>query len=100
MAPNSHVILPLQLQPKIRPMRPPRGDLVRFGINPFTYNMVFSYQDNHVAIEYIDCVIKQLYEQIMAMENVGLEPNLQSLIDWVKDGNNPPDGTKTLESVA
>lgn len=99
MKPSSFVVLPLAMQPKIRPMRPPRGDLVMFGINPFTYNVVFSYQDNHVAIEYIDCVIKQLHNQIMAMADVGLEPNLQSLLDWVKGGNTPPDGQQTSEAA-
>lgn len=78
-------------------MRPPRGDLLKLGINPFNYNIVFSYQNHSKGIEYLDLVIKQLHSQIMAMESLGYSPTLQSLIDWVKDGNQLPESQSEIK---
>lgn len=94
--PNSYVVLPLTNEPKVRPMRPPKGELVNFGINPYQRKIVFSYQSNNVSIEYIDLIIKQLYHQIMAMDDYGLKTDLATLINWIQEGNNPP--LVTLES--
>lgn len=90
MAPNAFVLLPLVNEPKVRPIRPPRGNLLEFGINPFTYNIVMSYQDNKMSLSYIQEVIFQLHDQILAMEDLGYPPTLEALIDYIKDGNTPP----------
>lgn len=88
--PNSYVVIPLTNEPKVRPMRPPKGELVNFGINPYQRKIVFSYQSNKVSVEYIDLIIKQLYHQIMALEDLGLNPDLATLITWIQEGNTPP----------
>lgn len=96
-SPNSFVVLPLTNEPKVRPMRPPKGELVNFGINPWQRKIVFNFQSNKVSVEYIDLIIKQLYQQIMAMEDLGLKPDLATLITWIQEGNNPP--LVTVEST-
>lgn len=101
MSPNAFVMFPLESQPKVRPMRPPRGTLVQIGLNPFTQNLVFSYQKNNVSLEYIDLIIKQIYSQVMAMADLGLEPTVESYIEFIKDGNKfPPDSEIALKEIA
>lgn len=101
MSPNTFIVIPMEHEPKVRPVRPPHGELVHFGINPFTKNIVFSYQSNKVSLEYIDLIIKQLYSEIMAMDKFGKPQTLAALVEYVKDGNPlPPDAALALKEIA
>ena len=58
---NRHFLIPLEGFSEVSPiMGVPRGDLFKFGINPFNGNVVMCFQDNPTARFYIRLFMAQL----------------------------------------